>query len=268
MSSKVISSAQNPLVKRIRSIKSRKGRIREGAFWVEGLLPAMEAVEAGWEVQTLVTAPDLLKSEEANLFLESVEVEKRLLSGDVYERISDRDGPAGLGAIVSTRNLSLGAVDITPDAIITILFEPQDPGNLGTIIRTAYCAGADAVVLVGNSTDMFDSRSVRASMGSLFRIPVIREQKVAGLVEWAAEVGLNLVGTSAKGDSGYRDVDYPTPLGIVLGNEQKGIPKEMADACESLVSIPVLGIITSLNLSAAAAIIIYEAAYRVGRLGR
>jgi tRNA G18 (ribose-2'-O)-methylase SpoU len=105
-------------------------------------------------------------------------------------------------------------------------------------------------------------------MGSLFRIPVVKEQKVAGLVEWAAETGLSLVGTSAKGNRGYRDADYPIPLGIVLGNEQKGIPDEIATACKSLLSIPVMGTISSLNLSAAASIIIYEAVSHVGRLDR
>jgi TrmH family RNA methyltransferase len=264
MPGEVISSVQNPVVKRVRSIKTRKGRVREQAFWVEGLLPVMQAIEAGWEIQTLVKAPELLRSEEANRFLETVVREERLVSADVFERISDRDGPAGLGAIVSTRDLGLGSVDVKTNTLISILVEPQDPGNLGTIIRTSYCAGATAVVLVGNATDQYDSRSVRASMGSLFRIPVVREQKIDGLLGWASEVGLNLVGTSAKGDANYRDAEYVPPLGIVLGNEQKGIPEEIASVCTSLLSIPVLGTISSLNLSAAAAIIIYEAAFRAG----
>ena len=268
MNDEIISSTQNPLVKRIRSIKSRKGRVRERAFWVEGLLPVREAVEAGWDIQMVVKAPDLLRSGEANQFLNSAGLEERSLTADVFERLSDRDGPSGLGAIVWTREMGLGSVNVTSCTIVTVLVEPQDPGNLGTIIRTSYCAGVDAVVLFGNSTDMFDSRSVRASMGSLFRIPVVKEQKVAGLVEWAAETGLSLMGTSAKGNMGYRDADYSTPLGIVLGNEQKGIPDDIATACKSLLSIPVLGTISSLNLSAAASIIIYEAVSRIGRLDK
>jgi TrmH family RNA methyltransferase len=264
MKSEVISSTQNPIVKRIRSIKTRKGRTRERAFWVEGLAPVMEAIDAGWEVQTIVRAPDLLRSEEAIRFLAPVDVEERHLSSDVFERISDRDGPTGLGAIVSTRDLGLGALEVTAETLVTILVEPQDPGNVGTIIRTSYCAGASAVVLVGPSTDPFDPRSVRASMGSLFRIPVVRERMIPGLVEWASDAGLGLVGTSARGKSSYRTADYTLPLGIVLGNEQKGIPEELADACGSLVSIPILGTIRSLNLSAAAAVILYEAAHQVG----
>ncbi len=264
MSEQLIESAQNPLIKLIRSIKTRKGRARERSFWVEGLAPVIEAIDAGWEIRTLVRAPDLLRSDEANRFLASTELEERLLSTDLFERISDRDGPTGLGAIVSTRDLGLGDLAVTGESLFTILVEPQDPGNLGTLIRTSYCAGACAVVLVGQSTDSFDPRSVRASMGALFRVPVLRERTIQGLVEWASESDLNLVGTSARGNSNYRNADYHLPLGIVLGNEQKGIPEELAAACASLVSIPMLGNTRSLNLSAAGAIILYEAAYQAG----
>jgi RNA methyltransferase, TrmH family len=259
-----VTSHQNPLIKRIRSIKTRKGRQKERAFWVEGLAPVIEAIQAGWDVQMVVRAPDLLRSEEAKAQLDSVDTPETLVTADVFERISDRDGPAGLGAIVSTRELGLGAIEVTGQTMMTILVEPQDPGNLGTIIRTSYCAGMAAVVLVGNATDVYDSRSVRASMGSLFRIPVVREGRVEGLTEWAREQGVHLVGTSARADASYRDVDYPLPSGIVMGNEQKGIPDMLKDACTSLVSIPMQGSIRSLNLSAATAVVIYEAAHKAG----
>ena len=259
-----ITSHQNALIKRIRSVKTRKGRQKERAFWVEGLAPVIEAIQAGWDVQTIVRAPDLLRSKEAVGQLDSVDVEETLVSAEVFERISDRDGPAGLGAIVSTRDLGLGGIEVTQQSMITILVEPQDPGNLGTIVRTSYCAGASAVVLLGNATDPYDQRSVRASMGSLFRIPIVREGRIEGLVEWAETQGLHLVGTSARATSSYREVDYPLPVGIVMGNEQKGIPDDLRDRCDTLVSIPMRGSLRSLNLSAATAVVLYEVAHRAG----
>ena len=265
MNDETISSPQNPLIKRIRALKSGKGRAKERAFWVEGLAPVIEAVDAGWDIQTLVRSPDLLKSQEAIQFLRSVDVEERILHSDLFTKISDRDGPTGLGAIVSTRDLALSDLVIGPDTLLAILIEPQDPGNLGTIIRTSYCAGISAVVLVGHSTDPFDPRAVRASMGALFRIPVVRESSAERIVGWASEQGVQLMGTSSRAKKSYRFAEYALPQGIIMGNEQKGIPEDVADACTSLVSIPMTGTVNSLNLSAAAAIILYEAAIQTGK---
>jgi len=265
MNDEIISSAQNPLIKKIRSLKTRKARVREGAFWVEGLAPVIEAIDAGWDVQSLVRSPDLLNSEAAIRFLSSVDINERILSAELFGKISDRDGPAGLGAIVSTRDLELSDLEVRPDSLVAILVEPQDPGNLGTIIRTSYCAGVSAVVLVGHATDPFDPKSVRASMGALFRIPVVRAAGAEDLVRWASDAGVWLTGTSSRADKCYRTAEYGLPHGIVMGNEQKGIPEDLADACTSLVSIPMTGTVNSLNLSAAAAIILYEAAIQTGK---
>lgn len=265
MNVELISSSQNPLIKRIRAVKTRKGRQRERAFWVEGLAHVLEAIQAGWDVQELVRAPDLLKSDDAAALLEASSILPRDVAADVFERISDRDGPTGLGAIVSARQLGLGGIEIDKTSLITILVEPQDPGNLGSILRTAYSAGVDAVVLVGQSTDPFDPRAVRASMGALFRVPIAREGKIEGLIEWAEKVGLRLIGTSARADRSYRDVDYTLPAGIVMGNEQRGIPDDLTRACDVLATIPMVGTIRSLNLSAATAVVLYEAAECAGR---
>ena len=264
MDIEMIRSAQNPLVKRVRSVKSRKGRARERACWVEGLAPVLEAIESGWDVQTVVYSPELLRSEAAPELLARADVDARPVTAEIFERLSERDGPAGLGAIVSTRDVSLGGVVINARSMIAVLVEPQDPGNLGTIIRTAYCAGASAIVLVGNATDPFDPRALRASMGSVFRIPVATERRLEGFVSWALEGELPLIGTSARGSVNYRELDYALPAGIVMGNEQKGLPQELVDVCSALVSIPMRGTIRSLNLSVAASIVLYEAASRSG----
>ena len=266
MDTEAITSAQNPLIKRIRSIKTRKGRQRERAFWVEGLSHVLEAVQAAWEVECVVRAPDLLRSDEVIDCLNDLTVEERLVSADVFERISDRDGPVGLGAIVRTRDLSLGGLEVNGSSLIIVLIEPQDPGNLGTILRTAYCAGSSGVVLVGTSADLYDSRAVRASMGALFRLPVAREARVDGFIEWCKNQSISLIGTSARGTASYREVDYQLPAGIVMGNEQKGMPDEVKAACTQLVSIPMQGTLRSLNLSAATAVVLYEAAHRAGVL--
>lgn len=104
-------------------------------------------------------------------------------------------------------------------------------------------------------------------MGALFRLPVVREGKVAGLIEWAGASGIRLVGTSARASADYRSADYGAPVAIVLGNEQKGIPEDLASACDTLVTIPMRGTLKSLNLSAAGAVVLYEAAYRSGLHG-
>jgi len=262
--SEVIESTQNPLIKRIRSIKTRKGRKKDRTFWVEGLAPTLEALQAGWDIEVIVRCPEVFRSEEASRLISETEPRIRDVTKNVFESISDRDGPTGLGAIVRVRDLGLGALEIQSGSLLTVLVEPQDPGNLGSILRTTYSAGGSGVVLVGQSTDPYDPRAVRASMGAIFRVPVVRELRVDAFVEWVSASDVSLVGTSSRGNANHRGYDYPSPMGLVMGNEQKGIPVELIEACEVLVKIPMAGTLRSLNLSAATAVVLYEAAHQIG----
>lgn len=257
----LISSASNPVAKRIRALGDRKTRKREGVFLVEGMQPVWRASESGWEIETLVLAPDLI--ENPAVFEMASDLEARgtrvvQLAATLFRRLSERDGPAGVMAIVRMQTSVLADARIGESDAWIILHRIHNPGNLGTIIRTADAAGMAGVILCGDSTDPFASASVKASMGSIFSTPLVIEKDFESVLAWAGESGIHLVGASGYAESTHWDAAMPHPLGIVLGNEGDGLPVELLEKMDSTVRIPMTGTAESLNLSIAAALLMYE----------
>ncbi len=253
----LVTSFQNDSVKRARAIQSRKGREREGCFWAEGIHITLEAIETGWPVEQVILCPDRMTSGDAIDAIEGADVEITRVSEEVFRRLSDRDNPTGLGAVLKTAHRSLGAIDVDKDTFIVALDRPRDPGNLGTVIRTVASAGANGLVLVGASTDPYDPRSVRAAMGTLFTLPVVSDGKTDGFLAWVREHDVRLVGSSTRGTTDYREADYTRPVALLLGNEQHGLDETLAAAVDTSVRIPMAGRASSLNLAAAAAILAF-----------
>jgi len=194
--------------------------------------------------------------------------ERRLaLAGDVFASLSGRETPQGLLALVRIEDLPLAAIPLSDDLLVVVAYQLRDPGNLGTIIRTADAAGASAVVVVElvvePSADLYDPQAVRATMGSLFSLPVVRLTDEAALSAWYADVRaagwpLLVVASSAHGQTVHFDVAYDRPLALLIGSERRGLSaavREQADVC---VRLPMAGRATSLNAAAAASALIYE----------
>ncbi len=265
----LITSSANPLVKRMRALADRKHRRREGAFVVEGIQPVWQAVEAGAEVEVLVVAPGLLASAAAGAMVERQEAAGTAVmrvSGDVFTRISGRDGPSGLAAVVRGRPAALGGLPVRPGSLFVALHEIGNPGNLGTIIRTAGAAGAAGVVLLGAAADPFDPAAVKASMGALFTVPVAHAAGEAEFFGWADGAGITVVTTSPSAAGGFWDVSYPRPAALLLGAEGPGLPPDLLARGKLQVRIPMVGTAESLNLAVAAGVLLYEA--QRGELGR
>jgi RNA methyltransferase, TrmH family len=257
----LISSAANPVIKRMRLLSDRKHRRREGAFVVEGIQPVWQAVEAGADVEVLVVAPALLGSRTAELVAgrEAAGTRVARVTGELFARLSARDGPSGLAAIVRARVPGLASLPVTPDAVFVALHEVGNPGNLGTIIRTADAAGAAGVVLVGPAADPFDPAAVKASMGALFAVPVARAAGPAEFFAWAAGSGVSVITTSAKAERSFWEAGYPRPLALLLGAEGAGLPEDVLAAGDAQVRIPMTGTAESLNLAVAAGLLLYQA---------
>jgi TrmH family RNA methyltransferase len=258
----LISSAANPLVKRMRLLGDRRHRRREGAFVVEGIQPVWQAVEAGAGVEVLVMAPDLLGSAAAARMVaeqEAAGVRVARLTAELFARVSARDGPSGLAAIVRARIPGLARLPVTPDAVFVALHEIGNPGNLGTIIRTADAAGGAGVVLIGAAADPYDPAAVKASMGALFALPVARAADPAEFLRWAAGSGVTVVTTSARARTSFWEAGYPRPLVLLLGAEGAGLPDDVLAAGDLQVRIPMTGTAESLNLAVAAGLLLYQA---------
>ena len=258
----LISSAANPVVKRMRLLADRKHRRRESAFVVEGIQPVWQAVEAGADVEVLVVAPDLLGGSPAAGMVaaqEAAGVRVARLTGELFARVSARDGPSGLAAIVRGRVPGLASLPVTPGAVFVALHEIGNPGNLGTIVRTADAAGGSGVVLIGAAADPFDPAAVKASMGALFAVPVARAADPAEFFAWAAGAGITVATTSARASTSFWEAGYPRPLVLLLGAEGAGLPDDVLGGGDLQVRIPMTGTAESLNLAVAAGLLLYQA---------
>lgn len=256
-----ISSAANPLVKRIRLLANRKHRREQGAFVVEGIQPVWRAVTAGWQIEALVVDPDLRADSAAAAMVDEQEargVRVARLSHELFQRLSSREGQSGLAAIVRSRQPALADLSPGPDAVFIALHRIGNPGNLGTIIRTADAVGGAGVILIGDATDAYAPTAVKASMGSLFAIKVVHVPATELFLTWAGENGIEVIAASGQGDVAHWDASYRPPLALLLGSEGEGLPADLLASASRRIKIPMTGTAESLNVAAAAAVLLYE----------
>ena len=257
---KRITSLANPLVKLARSLHLRKDRETSGLFLAEGLKIVTEAVDLGHRPKALMHGPDadhpvlrrvIAATREAGG--EVVEVTR-----DVLEKVSRRENPQTVVAVFEQMLRPLAALRPEAAAVWVALQAVRDPGNLGTIVRTADAAGCGGVILVGDCCDPFSVEAVRATMGSIFATPIFKAT-VPEFLAWRETWRGSVVGTLLTATTDYRAADYSRPSLILMGNEQAGLPPELAKACDVAVKIPMRGRADSLNLSVATGIMIYAA---------
>ena len=260
MASELISGRSNSRIKAIRKLRTRPERDRTGTFLVEGIRQVSEAIQSGAEILELLVAPDLLRSPFA---IEQVDGQIArgtpviTMTGDVFATISERDRPHGLAAVVRQRWEPLTEITLTPDSLWVASESIADPGNLGTILRTADAVGASGAILLGQSTDPFDPAVARASMGAIFTQRVVRTS-TSDLLKWARQNKVQLVGTSPDATVDYHDVDYPSPLVLLMGSERHGLSQDLLRASDLLVRLPMTGRVDSLNLAVATGVMLYE----------
>nr|WP_153003870.1 RNA methyltransferase [Aureimonas ureilytica] len=259
---KEVTSVSNPIVKDIRNLALKKHREETGLFLAEGLKLVLDALDAGWRIETLVAAKTQLHSE----LLQKAAARTVSLGADVLEAsdkvlaaIARRDNPQSAIGIFRQRLHRTDELDAGKDGLLVALDRVRDPGNLGTILRTADAAGAKGVILVGESVDPFSLEAVRATMGSIFAVPIVRLSE-AEFLRWRGTFKGLVVGTHMKGAVDYREPPYgKRPTLLLMGNEQSGLSETMAGACETLVRIPQVGRADSLNLAVATGLMIFEA---------
>ena len=251
-----ITSLSNPEIKKIRSLALRKYREEEDLFITEGLRHALEAAEAGWAFETIVIEEsekdkDLVKKL-LSLAGDCLVLE---VSAKIMESLAKRDNAQTVMAVLRQQWTGLAAVK--PDGLWIALEEIRDPGNLGTIMRTADATGARGIILIENTCDPYAPEAVRASMGSFPHVALARCRRDE-FAKWAPGSGFKITGTHLKTRHDYRDISYAKPRILLMGNEQAGLTDELAGLCTELVKIPMQGKADSLNVSVATAIMLYE----------
>jgi TrmH family RNA methyltransferase len=257
----LITSSANPLVARIRKLATRKGRAQTAETFIEGIAVVRQAVASGVHIDTIVVAPDLLRSEDARRVIDTAAGRGAAVShlgADLFKRISDRDNPAGLAAIVSPHMTELEDLAIDDGALVILLDNVGVPGNLGTVARTADAIGARGLVLAGNSTDPWDPAAIKASMGTLFELPVCTIDSALGAIRWARSKRLTTIATSARAARSIYDAQLRVPALVMFGSEQHGLDDTTLAGADEQVRIPIRGHASSLNLAVAAGITLFE----------
>ena len=259
---KQITSLTNQTIKDIRALHMRKEREATGLFLAEGLKIVIDALDLGFVPRILVYGKDadphplLERAIAATLSRQGDVLE---VTREILEKISRKDNPQMVIAVFDQLTKTLADIDPSKSAVWVGLEQVRDPGNLGTIIRTADAAGIGGVILIGDCVDPFSVETVRATMGSIFALPVIKCSKVELLADRQRWTG-SVVGTLLSATHNHRTAPYVSPALILMGTEQSGLTPEMSAMCDTHVKIPMKGRADSLNLSVATGIMIYAAA--------
>ncbi|HEX3815941.1 MAG TPA: RNA methyltransferase [Mycobacteriales bacterium] len=239
-------------------LASRKHRQRTGTFMVEGIQPVWQAIEAGADVEQLLVAPGLLAGSPALQLLADPVAPVAYLTNELFTRLSTRDRPAGLAAVVRARPTNLEELPVQDDSLFVALHLIGNPGNLGTIVRTAVSTGVDAVLLLDHTADPYAPSAVRASMGAIFSVPVVHLPDAETFLRWTREHAITVVTTSPNAERNHWTTGYPLPGALVLGGERVGLPEELLARGDLRVRIPMAGTTDSLNAAIAAGIMLYE----------
>ena len=267
---KEVTSTSNPIIKSIKALAQKKHRDSDGLFLVEGYKLVTDAMIAGWEVRTLIYSRELLKHPKLGPMISDAAAKVRAQGGDILQvndkiltSITRRENAQSVVAVIRQSYGDLKKLSPQTEDVYIALDRVRDPGNLGTIVRTSDALGAKGVILIDTCTDPFALEAVRATMGSLFHVPLYRTD-TAHFIEFVSrlreEHGGHCVGTHLEGSVDHRQIKYSgRPTILLMGNEQQGLTAELAEGCDELARIAMAGQADSLNLAIATSIMLFEA---------
>jgi TrmH family RNA methyltransferase len=258
----VITSQSNPVVKEALKIKSKMAKLRNEAFFIEGIHLIETALESGnASFKTIFFTNGFMTEKEGGEFLKKFSGNNLRLvevSDSVMAALCDTETPQGIAAIVSIKTIGFQDIKLNEPALMVICDGIQDPGNLGTIIRISDAAGADAVVAMPGTCDAFAPKSLRASAGSIFHLPVIYLSH-DDLSVYLEAKGISLLAADAHGGVPIYECDLSNPVAIAFGNEARGLSSFLKEIASGYINIPFEGKAESINAAMAASICLYEA---------
>ena len=252
-----ITSKDNELIKHIRKLKDKKYRDESNEYVVEGVKLVEEAVKENAKIKQIIVCEDTTRTYEipTHIMLEIARYECISVSNKIFNIITQVTNPQGIMAIIE-KNAQDTQIDYTQD-IIVALDDVQDPGNLGTILRTVDSIGLNQIIVSKGTADAFNSKVVRSTMGAIFRIKIIEVENLAQEIKEMRKHHFKLMVTSLQTENSIYDIDFNKKI-IVIGNEANGVSKEIQDMADEKAKIPMLGRTESLNASVAAGVVMYE----------
>lgn len=258
----VISSPHNHIIKFAKTLQCKKSRDDSGCFAVEGTRLTEDAIQSGWEILFCIFTEESQRQKRIKNLLENLESrECRLVQvpSSIYDKITDTEQPQGIMVIMKKSLYALAdIIDKQHVPFLVILDQIQDPGNIGTIIRSADAAGCTGVLMVKGCADLFGGKTVRATMGALFHLPIIQGLSTQDIISFLQEKRILLFSTALNGAQTYYKTDLSGAVAFAFGNEGNGVSAELLTHSNNHLYIPIIGKAESLNVSASAAVILYE----------
>lgn len=255
---KQITSIQNPFIKSLVQLQEKaKMRKQTGTFLIEGLRELSLALKGNYEIETILFLPDLIAESQiyklVNQSTETIEISK-----EVYQKLAYRDTTEGIIAIAKTKSLLLSDLKLSENPLILVAEALEKPGNIGAILRTADAANLDAVIIANPKCDIYNPNVVRSSVGCLFTNN-IATGTTTEIIAFLKEKNIRFFSATLQNSNAYHTQDYTLPTALVVGTEATGLSEEWREAATQNINIPMQGQIDSMNVSVAAAILIFEA---------
>ena len=244
----MITSKDNELIKHIKSLNQKKYRDEYNEYFIEGIKSVTEAILEDISIEQIVICEELLQKQ-----VDTKNCPVEFVSSKVFESITDTKSPQGILAV-----LKRGNVVPTQSNVVFALDDVQDPGNVGTIIRTLDCAGIKSLIVSNGTADVYNPKVVRSTMGAIYRIHIDECEDLLEKLKKMQSEGYRIIVTTLDTENYYEKLDFKEKCVVVIGNESKGIKKEIQELADIKVKIPLLGKTESLNAGVAASIIAYE----------
>lgn len=255
----LITSKQNPIVRHVRALHNKKHREENRQFFVEGVKLIQEAIKEGVSISFLLFSDDFDYNEFIMQSEESIDhINTFRLSGRIFNDISDCSTPQGLIAVINRKDNSISDLLCKDEFFLVILDEVRDPGNVGTIIRTLDAAGSDGLVLLGGCADPYSPKTIRSTMGSIFRVPVHEIDDSKEFFANLKKLGTHIMVGHVKGEDLFAWKGGHERIALVVGNESNGVKEDILRIATSTVTIPMSGKTDSLNAATAAGLMAYE----------
>jgi TrmH family RNA methyltransferase len=251
---KEITSRENSIYKLVRALNQKKVRENSGLFLIEGTRLVEEANSRGIKIKYLVINEVVKNVPKINQDGQILR-----LANYLFKKISNTVSPQGIIAVAEQIEISLADIILNANPLVVVLNGLQDPGNLGTIIRTSAAAGVTAVLLTKGTVDLYNPKVIRSTMGSLFQVPIVNGLDDDEAVKWLNYNSINIMTADLDSEEYYYSTNLKEPFALVIGNENRGPSDIWRKAAYKKIKIPILGSTESLNASVAAGIILYDA---------
>ncbi|WP_427872624.1 TrmH family RNA methyltransferase [Flavobacterium sp. MMS24-S5] len=255
---KQITSIQNPFIKSLVLLQEKsKARKQTGTFLIEGQREISLAIKGGYEIETVLFLPELVSESEINKLIQNtfqiIEINK-----EVYQKLAYRDTTEGILAIAKTKSLKLSDLKLSDNPLILVVESLEKPGNIGAVLRTADAANLDAVLIANPKSDLYNPNIVRSSVGCLFTNQIATGTSEE-IIAFLKENKINFYSATLQNSTSYHTQNFTTPTALVVGTEAIGLTQQWRDEATQNIIIPMQGEIDSMNVSVAAAILIFEA---------